>query len=249
MSKQRENLAFVHLQIDALNSFKAVWISLFDIFDPQVLIVKLLSCNFGCNSLVVPSIKVLKLKWIRQSLRQSLPSQTYLLLTTHRDIVLLNRFQLSEPHASSLIDVFSSVALFATAAREAEAYRLSLSVIFWEHSFQVGGDQREKEERGDEHADTKLIRVIVDDLRCIVEVHTRPASLKFGENTSSQAHGNLRDDREEDFDVRRHIFAEDRDAYDLKTEVYETADKARVLRALKEGRNAGDLGKERLCVA
>ena len=115
--------------------FTSVWISLFDIFDPQVLIVKLLSCNFGCNSLVVPSIKVLKLKWIRQSLRQSLPSQTYLLLTTHRDIVLLNRFQLSEPHASSLIDVFSSVALFATAAREAEAYRLSFSVIFWKNCF------------------------------------------------------------------------------------------------------------------
>ena len=64
MSKQRENLAFVHFQIDALNSLKAVWKSLFDIHYPQVLIVKLLSSNFWSNTLIVPSIHVNKLKWI-----------------------------------------------------------------------------------------------------------------------------------------------------------------------------------------
>ena len=68
MSKQGENLALVHLQIDALHSLEAIRINLFDITDLQVLIVELLRRNFGSDALVVSPIQVLQLKWIRQSL-------------------------------------------------------------------------------------------------------------------------------------------------------------------------------------
>ena len=67
MTEEGENLAVVHLQVNALHGLLAIWVDLLKTFNLEVFILELESSDFRRHWLIVLFVEVFDLKWVHNS--------------------------------------------------------------------------------------------------------------------------------------------------------------------------------------
>ena len=153
MAEKREYLTIVHLQVDAVDSLESVRVRFCQVSDLHVLVVELKASDFRWYGLIVLFVEVLDLKWISDcvsSLTQRCPSLGFLLCKSLR------------------LDIPSTPLPAATHAAEAAVF--SLAVGARQDRVQIGGEQKEKDERDHHHGQASDVRKIVNLLGRIAEI-------------------------------------------------------------------------------